>query len=443
MSTERVQIAKPEACTAYNPLAEELFSDQPERLKILIGQESSVMSGPLNKLKHTAPLIAAEGHDLTVLLPSYSEEMVGPLPGVNIIETGSVFIEDFHLSVLYPAIRAKKLLREGNYDIVHAATPMRGPCGLAFLGGSVIDAAYELKMPIVAGAQTFNRLTAQSIAPKIAKPIVDKFICRQEKRMHSKAHINYSPSEAMDKYIQERNVSDSYLVRLKNGIDPMFNPERRSTKDAINQRVSWGVKEDELVLLVPGRLAAEKSLDRLEAVDGIMGTKIVVVGDGAEKGRLQKLLPDAVFTGRLEGEELANAYANGDILVLTSDAESYSQVLFEGMAAGLPVVTPNKGAFVELVKEDITGLKYESAEEFRRSVISLVNNPQQRMRMGQRGRNSIKGRTWEEETRKLLTIYRMAIYLNKNRSKSRKLTEEDFASLGLEMSPQTSTKSTC
>lgn len=441
MSTERMQIAKPEVCTSYNPLVEELFSDQPEKLKILIAQESSVMSGPLNKLKHTVPIIAEEGHDLTVLLPRYNEEMVGPLPGAKIIETGSVPIEDFDLSVLYPAIIAKRLLRKGNYDIVHAATPMRGPCGLAFLGGSVIDAAYDLKVPIVAGAQTFNRLTAQSIAPKVAKPLVDKFIRRQECRMHNKANINYSPSTAMDKYIQESNVSNGYLVRLKNGIDPIFNPERRLTKDAINQRASWGVKEDELVLLVPGRLAAEKSLDRLEAVDGITGTKIVIVGDGAEKERLQKLLPNAVFTGRLEGEELANAYANGDILVLTSDVESYSQVLFEGMAAGLPVVTPNKGAFIELVKEDVTGHKYESADEFRKAIIGLVNNPKQRKQMGQRGRNSIKGRTWEEETRKLLMIYRTAIYLNKNQSKKRKLTKDDFASLGLEMSPQRTIKS--
>ena len=117
----------------------------------------------------------------------------------------------------------------------------------------------------------------------------------------------------------------------------------------------------------------------------------------------------------LKGEELADAYSNGDILILTSETESYSQVFFEGLASGLPAIVPDKGAFTKLVEHGETGLKYNTAEEFRKYVTNLVENPRLRHDMGKKGRRTVQGRTWEEETKKLINIYRMAIYLNKNR----------------------------
>ncbi|HET8991495.1 MAG TPA: glycosyltransferase [Candidatus Saccharimonadales bacterium] len=412
-----------------------LFSDQPEKLKILWANESSVISGPVNKLMHTAPLLTEAEHELTILLPDYDETVHGSLGGARIIETGYLPIENFQLSILKPALSFKNMLAEGEYDVVHVATPMRGPFGLFFLGGSVIDMSYDQNMPIVAGAQSFNRLIARSMIPKLfspAAPIVDSFVKRQESRMHGRATINYSPSIAMDEYIlQRKKVSKDTLVRLGNGKDPMFNAERRTASKAIQQRLEWGVEDDELVILVPGRLAAEKSLAKLKDIEDVPGIKIVLVGDGPERQNLQQLLPQAVITGMLRGDELADAYSNGDIMVLTSETESYSQVLFEGLASSLPVVAPNKGAFVQLVDEGVTGFKYESAEELRGLVAMLIANPELRARLGENGRRATEDLNWEDETKRLIRIYRMAIYLNKHPSTSARLARTAIGALGL------------
>ncbi len=418
-----------------NRVEEQLFSDQPEKLKILWANESSVISGPVNKLMYTAPLLTEAQHELTILLPDYDKAIHGPLGGAKVIETGYLPIRNFQLSILRPAISFSKMLSDGNFDVVHAATPMRGPFGLFFLGGSVIDMAYDHHLPIVAGAQSFNRFIARNMIPKLflpGAPIIDSFVKRQENRMHGRADINYSPSIAMDEYILEREqVSKDTLVRLANGVDPMFNPERRYRPDAIKQRQAWGIKDDELVILVPGRLAAEKSLSKLKDIEDLPNSKIVLVGDGPERQNLEQLLPGAVITGMLRGEELADAYSNGDIMVLTSETESYSQVLFEGLAAGLPVVTPDKGAFIQLVEEGVNGLKYETAEQLKDVVTRLINNPKLRFSLGENGRQFAEGRNWEDETKRLIRIYRMAIYLNKHPSTPSKIAKKAIACLGL------------
>ncbi len=385
-----------------------------------------------------APHLIANGHILDVVMPQYNEEVVGDLSGARIIETGAVPVKNFLLSVIYTAKRAKKTLGEEEIDVVHAATPMRGPFGLAFLGGSVIDAANKLNLPVVAGAQTFNKDVARNITPHflrhIGKPITDRFVERQERRMHGRADVNYSVSMAMDAYLMERDVPAHKIVRLKNGIHPMFDPERRDSPEATRQRRDLGVKDDELLVLVVGRLAEEKSLHRLQDIADITGTRTVVVGDGTERKKLEKLLPDAIFTGAVaHGETLANMYACADIKALTSATESYSQVLFEAMASGLPVVAPNERAFREYIENGASGYTYETRDEFRNAIMKLAASPELRSRMGERGRALTEGQTWEEETRKLETIYRLAIYLNKQPLAKRQMNRELLtSSLGLE-----------
>jgi hypothetical protein len=89
------------------------------------------------------------------------------------------------------------------------------------------------------------------------------------------------------------------------------------------------------VFLYVGRIAVEKNVSAFLALD-LPGRK-VVVGDGPQAGELKSLYPEALFTGPLAGEVLADSYASADAFVFPSVTDTFGLVLLEALAAGLPV----------------------------------------------------------------------------------------------------------
>jgi glycosyltransferase involved in cell wall biosynthesis len=89
------------------------------------------------------------------------------------------------------------------------------------------------------------------------------------------------------------------------------------------------------VFLYVGRIAVEKNVRAFLALD-LPGRK-VVVGDGPQADDLKRAYPDALFTGPLEGEALAEAYASADVFMFPSMTDTFGLVLLEALAAGLPV----------------------------------------------------------------------------------------------------------
>jgi 1,2-diacylglycerol 3-alpha-glucosyltransferase/glucuronosyltransferase len=89
------------------------------------------------------------------------------------------------------------------------------------------------------------------------------------------------------------------------------------------------------VFMYVGRVAVEKNIDAFLSLD-LPGTK-VVVGDGPQRGALQRRHADVVFTGAKHGEELAAHYRSADAFVFPSRTDTFGLVLLEAMASGTPV----------------------------------------------------------------------------------------------------------
>ncbi len=66
------------------------------------------------------------------------------------------------------------------------------------------------------------------------------------------------------------------------------------------------------------------------------GTK-VVVGDGPARAELETAHPEALFLGKLDGAELASAYAGADVFVFPSRTDTFGLVIIEALASGTPV----------------------------------------------------------------------------------------------------------
>jgi phosphatidylinositol alpha 1,6-mannosyltransferase len=122
-------------------------------------------------------------------------------------------------------------------------------------------------------------------------------------------------------------------------------------------------------------------------------------------------MPNAIFTGRLTGDQLNQAYASLDVLIAPGRNETFCQVAQEGLAAGLCVIAPDQGATHELIIPNTTGFVYENAsdESFKNIFKELLNNPNLLQKISQSARSSVEENTWENVCQQLVFYYENAL----------------------------------
>jgi glycosyltransferase involved in cell wall biosynthesis len=110
--------------------------------------------------------------------------------------------------------------------------------------------------------------------------------------------------------------------------------------------------------LFVGRLSEEKGLDRLMAVWRDMTARLVVVGDGPERERLEAMAPAGVeFRGAVPSDQVPGFLSQARALVLPSICyEGAPRTVVEAYAAGVPVVANRHGALPSVVADGETGL---------------------------------------------------------------------------------------
>ncbi|MEW6363886.1 MAG: glycosyltransferase [Acidobacteriota bacterium] len=109
-------------------------------------------------------------------------------------------------------------------------------------------------------------------------------------------------------------------------------------------------------LLSVSALVPYKRIDRAIAAAGMAGWEYVIVGEGPERPRLEKMRPStARFLGRVSQEELRELYRACAAFVLPGE-EDLGIAPIEAQACGRPVVALRRGGALETVIEGVTGL---------------------------------------------------------------------------------------
>jgi glycosyltransferase involved in cell wall biosynthesis len=116
------------------------------------------------------------------------------------------------------------------------------------------------------------------------------------------------------------------------------------------------------VLLSVGRVSREKGLDDFCEID-IPGARKIVVGDGPYRQELESRYPSIEFVGALRGTDLARYYANADVFVFASRADTFGIVIIEALAMGTPVAAYPVPGPIDILENGITGHMSEDLTE--------------------------------------------------------------------------------
>ncbi|WP_026425788.1 glycosyltransferase family 4 protein [Actinokineospora inagensis] len=275
-------------------------------------------------------------------------------------------------------------------DVVHLASPF-------VLGAGGLWAAKKLGVPTVAVYQTDVAGFAASYGLSRGARAAWRWI----RRIHSGADRTLAPSTEAVRDLTRNGVPRVH--RWGRGVDVRrFAPERVDRD--LRARLA---PNGELLVGYVGRLAPEKRVEHLAALDGRPGVRVVVVGDGPEHDLLRERMPNAAFLGFREGADLAAAYASLDVFVHTGPHETFCQTVQEAMASGLPVVAPDAGGPRDLVDHGRTGFLLDP-ERFPEQLVPAVDRLSDallRRRMGAAGRSDVQGRTWSAVCEELLGHY--------------------------------------
>ncbi len=213
------------------------------------------------------------------------------------------------------------------------------------------------------------------------------------------AHFVASPNEEMRGVLERETGRPSYV--MGHGVDTeRFAPRR------------WGRRGGPFRIGYVGRLTPEKNVRALAELeldllrDGGREFRIVVVGSGSEEGWLRANLVTGEFAGTLQGEALAAAFAEMDVLVFPSRTDTFGLVILEAMSSGVPVIlTEAAGRRVGVVDGEsgfLTG-------DFGGAVRRMMDEPGERARMGLAAREQACAQGWNGVFGELRGIYQRGL----------------------------------
>ena len=281
-------------------------------------------------------------------------------------------------AILLPPL-IKRLYDLRPFDILRAHS-------LRFIGPAALAARrrYGLDVPIVAH---HHHLDAGWLNPLIERKVIegsDRVITVSE----------FSRRQLID----ELGIGSERIDVVPNGVDERFAPGADSR--ALRERYGMG---DRQVVLFLGGLKTRKNLPFLLDVWRRVATlrpraTLLIAGTGPAAGELHRrarqldLVGRVVFAGRVSEQEKVGYYNLADIFVFPSSLEGFGLAVGEAMSCGLPVVTSDRGALPELVRDRHGGFvcRGNHLDDFSGALMMLLDDANLRRTFGSYNRQLVE-----------------------------------------------------
>jgi glycosyltransferase involved in cell wall biosynthesis len=221
-------------------------------------------------------------------------------------------------------------------------------------------------------------------------------------------------SEYVRQQLIESGIPEHKVFLAYNGVDTQrFSPDPSARE---HWAKGFGIQPDEAIVTSMAALLPFKHPEVVVEACGLLlkrGVKarLFMAGDGPmrpmleERCRVLGVSQTVHWLGNVNPEGLLQA---SDIFVLASVGEAFGMVVAEALACGVPVVGSRSGAIPEIVEDGKTGLLATPLDpaSFADAIERLVQNPQLRRDMGQRGLERVRRDfTTERSIEAILEVY--------------------------------------
>lgn len=363
-------------------------------MKVAIVTESFLpqINGVTNSVLRISESLGAGGHEALVIAPEsfgtpkeYAGHRVKTIPALpiqNVIPIG--------MPIGLPNRRLEHLIDGFSPDVIHLASPM-------LLGMHSAKIAKKLNIPTLSVYQTDMAGFASHYGFDIAHTSLRKLVGK----IHSQTDRTLAPSRSACYELKSQGVPEVYLWQRGVNLE-LFNPSARSE----SLRKYWDPTGKRTIIGYVGRLAKEKRISDLKYIDRDPSNLLIITGDGPAKEKLKKELPNAIFMGHKNGNDLAEIFASLDLLIHPGPNETFCQAVQEALSSGTPCIVPTTGGPADLVNHGKTGyvINIHRPDDLDAAVMhfKLRND---RVNMALQSRQSVLTRTWSAINAQLMNHY--------------------------------------
>ena len=236
-------------------------------------------------------------------------------------------------------------------DVIHLTTP--GPIGLA-----AMHTARRLRLPMVG---SFHTDLAAYTAVLSGSAWLGGLMREYMRWPYGRCARVLVPSEDTRRLLVGAKGDARRIDVWPRGVDTsLFSPGRRSAR----LRESWHVCDSRPAILYVGRVSREKGLHLLPHIQRHLRAlglehRFIIAGQGPMLAELRQQLPEAMFTGVLSRQAVAEAFASSDVFLFPSRTDTAGNVVLEAQASGVPVVVADSGGPRENMVDGTTGVVCE------------------------------------------------------------------------------------
>lgn len=225
---------------------------------------------------------------------------------------------------------------------------------------------------------------------------IQKFVVRKSNKV-------IVPSDYFKSVVLSWGVKPENLIRIYNGVSVPENTEPKYFS--------------EKTIVTSGRLVPWKGFDVLINSISKINAKLIIIGDGDDKKRLESLILEknldekVSLIGSLNRKDLMSFISGADIFVLPSTFESFSFQLVEAMMLGSVVVALNAGNISEIIENGKNGILVEKNNTENLSVIlnDLLSDKNKRERLSLFAKEDSKRFSLEKTVDQLENLFKKLI----------------------------------
>lgn len=251
-----------------------------------------------------------------------------------------------------------------------------------------------------------------------------RYVLRAEQKMYADTALQAvicNSNMVRDELRRHYNVSASKLHTIYNSVDiERFSPTSRLTQRESARR-RWAMGDDAVVVAFIGSGYARKGLaTALRAIalaghnfQGIVAGKDRHANDYARLARQLGIAHRIQFLGPVPNVE--QVYAAADIVILPTLYDPFANVVLEGMACGLPVITSTKCGAVDIIEHGKNGYIRDALDQDGIATdLRLLAHAQVRSQIGHAAHTTVLPFTDQLLVEQLTTLYQTLLTTQQN-----------------------------